>query len=157
MKDEQFEMLMKEIKGIKSDITELKGNVAQLQKDGERRDDKIEALADQLNTTNVTILSMNTEIAGIKTDVAEMKSDIKAVKDEQILLHQQMSKMIEHSSALQSKTKELEQDLNKKADLKEIMEHNEIMQDSINILYALSKVNDKQHVEYDKKLNIRRA
>ena len=47
--------------------------------------------------------------------------------------------------------------IEKKADLKEIMEHNEIMQDSINILYALSKVNDKQHVEYDKKLNIRRA
>ena len=143
MKDEQFEMLMKEVKEIKVEVTQLKEN-------GKRMDKKLETLGDQLNTANIAILGINTEISKIK-------GNIKEVKDRQILMYDQMSKVVVNSAEMQNKNEDNEQKLARKADIKEVIEHNEIMQDSINILYALSKVNDKQHVEYDKKLNIRRA
>ena len=143
MKDEQFEMLMKEVKEIKVEVTQLKEN-------GKRMDKKLETLGDQLNTANIAILGINTEISKIK-------GNIKEVKDRQILMYDQMSKVVVNSAEMQNKIEDNEQKLARKADIKEVKEHNEIMQDSINILYALSKVNDKQHVEYDKKLNIRRA
>ena len=143
MKDEQFEMLMKEVKEIKVELT-------QLQENGKRMDKKLETFGDQLNTANIAILGINTEISAIK-------GDIKEVKDRQILMYDQMSKVVVNSAEMQNKIEDNEQKLARKADIKEVIEHNEIMQDSINILYALSKVNDKQHVEYDKKLNLRRA
>lgn len=157
MKDEQFEMLMKEVKEIKVEVTQLQENVTQLQEttgqlqeNGKRMDKKLEALGDQLNTANIAILGINTEISAIK-------GDIKEVKDRQILMYDQMSKVVVNSAEMQNKIEDNERKLARKADKKEVIEHNEIMQDSINILYALSKVNDKQHVEYDKKLNLRRA
>ena len=110
----------------------------------------LETFGDQLNTANIAILGINTEISAIK-------GDIKEVKDRQILMYDQMSKVVVNSAEMQNKIEDNEQKLARKADIKEVIEHNEIMQDSINILYALSKVNDKQHVEYDKKLNLRRA
>jgi len=157
MKDEQFEMLMKEVKEIKVEVTQLQENVTQLQEttgqlqeNGKRMDKKLEALGDQLNTANIAILGINTEISAIK-------GDIKEVKDRQILMYDQMSKVVVNSAEMQNKIEDNERKLARKADKKEVIEHNEIMQDSINILYALSKVSDKQHVEYDKKLNLRRA
>ena len=150
MKDEQFEMLMKEVKEIKVEVTQLQETTGQLQENGKRMDKKLEALGDQLNTANIAILGINTEISAIK-------GDIKEVKDRQILMYDQMSKVVVNSAEMQNKIEDNERKLARKADKKEVIEHNEIMQDSINILYALSKVNDKQHVEYDKKLNLRRA
>ena len=150
MKDEQFEMLMKEVKEIKVEVTQLQETTGQLQENGKRMDKKLEALGDQLNTANIAILGINTEISAIK-------GDIKEVKDRQILMYDQMSKVVVNSAEMQNKIEDNERKLARKADKKEVIEHNEIMQDSINILYALSKVNDKQHVEYDKKLNLCRA